>query len=431
MLSPTQRFNSIAADVPVERRLRDLESLLSITRAMAAQPDLVALLLLLTRECSKVLRMERTSLWIVDPHTGALFTRVAEGVDEIRVPKGAGIVGSVSETGDLVLIPDAYQDSRFNPEVDRKTGFKTREILCVPLHDVTGTRIVGVLQALNKTNGESLTPYDVELALLIAAQAGVVLEQAGLREKAAEHKRLQAEMDLARSIQERLLPRQNPQVPGLDIAGVNRPATETSGDYFDYAKLPDGRFGVIIADVTGHGLGAALIMTAARAFVRALCDANGDPARIAARSNDLLEKDLENGNFLSFCLAAFSVDGRTLHYVSAGHEPPLVYRPSERQFASLDSTGPLLGILPGAEFAVGGPLDLQKDDVLLFMTDGLFECMNANDETLGIERVKQTLEEQAAQNAAGILDALLGQADAWTAGNPPRDDITVVVVKIA
>lgn len=431
MLSPTQRFNSIAADVPVERRLRDLESLLSITRAMAAQPDLIALLLLLTRECSKVLQVERTSLWMIDPHTGELFTRVAEGVNEIRVPKGAGIVGAVADSGDLVLIPDAYQDSRFNPEVDRKTGFKTREILCVPLLDVTGTRIVGVLQALNKTNGEPLSPYDVELALLIAAQAGVVLEQAGLREQAAEHKRLQAEMDLARSIQERLLPRQSPQVPGLDIAGVNRPATETSGDYFDYAALPDGRLGVIIADVTGHGLGAALIMTAARAFVRALCGVDGDPGRIAARSNDLLEKDLENGNFLSFCLAAFSVDGRTLHYVSAGHEPPLVYRPSERQFATLDSTGPLLGILPGAEFAVGGPLDLQKDDVILFMTDGLFECMNASDETLGIERVKQTLEQQAAQSAAGILDALLAQADEWTAGNPPRDDITVVVVKIA
>jgi len=431
MVTPTQRFQSVAADVPMERRLRDLEGLLSITRAMAAQPDLAQLLVLLTRESSKVLHVERSSLWMIDTNTGDLFTRVAEGVDEIRVPKGAGIVGAVAESGDLVLIPDAYKDARFNPEVDRKTGFKTREILCVPLYDVSGTRVVGVLQALNKTDGEGLSPYDVELALLIAAQAGVVLEQAALRDQAAEQKRLQAEMNLARSIQERLLPRQAPEFPGLDIAGTNRPATETSGDYFDYALLPDGRLGVIIADVTGHGLGAALIMTAARAFVRALCGSDGDPGRIASRSNDLLEKDLENGNFLSFCLAAFSIDGRTAHYVSAGHEPPLVYRPSQRQFATLDSTGPLLGILPGAEFAVGGPLNLEKDDVLLFMTDGLFECMNSNDETLGIERVKETLERQAGLSAAGILDALLAQADGWTAGNPPRDDITVVVVKIA
>jgi phosphoserine phosphatase RsbU/P len=430
MFTPSQRFRSVAADVPVERRLRDMESLLSVTRAIAAEPDLTRLLVLLAREASKVLQVQRTSLWLIDSATGELFTRVAEGVDAIRVPAGAGIVGSVAASGDFVAIPDAYKDSRFNPEVDKKTGFHTKEILCVPLYGVEDHRVIGVLQALNKTDGETITPYDIELALLVSAQAGVALEQAGMREYAAEMKRLQAEMNLARSIQQRLLPRESPKLPALDVAGINRAASETSGDYFDYVQLPDDRFGVIIADVTGHGLGAALIMTAARAFLRALCESDADPSRIAMRGNNLLEKDLENGNFLSLCLAAFSPDGRTLHYISAGHEPPLVYRPSAKAFATLDSTGPLLGILPGAEFALGGPLDLQKDDVLLFMTDGLFECMNQSDETFGIERVKDALEPLAANSAQEILNGLLAATDAWANGVTQRDDITLVVVKV-
>lgn len=416
-------------EITTQQRLRDLEAILSITRAMAAEPDLTRLLVLLAAACSKVLEAERTSIWVVDPRSGELFTRVAEGMDAVRVPKGKGIVGAVAESGQTVLIPDAYSDARFNPEVDRKSGFRTREILCVPLKDVEGKRVVGVLQALNKKDG-ALGSYDVELASIVGAQAGVALEQAALREEAVERKRLQAELNLARAIQQRLLPRASPRLTGLDIAGTNRPATETSGDYYDYVPLPDGRLAVVIADVTGHGLGAALVMTAARAFVRALCEKETEPGRLLSHANNLLEKDLEGGNFLSMCVAVFDPRAKALCYSSAGHDPPLVYRPGEDAFAELDSTGPLLGILPGAEFEARGPLPLQAGDVLLFMTDGLFECMNASEETFGKERLKEIVRANASQSAETILAALLAATSNWTGGLPPRDDITVVVVKV-
>jgi len=425
----TQRPDAAAAVVPLERRLRDLEAILAITRAMAAEPDLTRLLVLLAAACSKVLQVERTSIWVVDPRSGDLFTRVAEGMDAIRVPKGKGLVGAAAESGQPILIPDAYADPRFNPEVDRKSGFHTREILCLPLHDVAGTRVVGVLQALNKTGG-ALGDYDVQLAALIGAQAGVVLEQAALREEALERKRLQAEMDLAHSIQQRLLPRASPEAPGLDVAGANQPATETSGDYYDYIPLPDGRLAVVIADVTGHGLGAALVMTSARAFVRALFGAQTDSGKVVSLANALLEKDLEAGNFLSLCLAVFDPAARALHYVSAGHDPPLVYRPAGDAFAELDSTGPLLGIVAGMDFEARGPLPLASGDVLLFMTDGLFECMNENDETFGKERLKDVVRAHAQDSAQQLLAALLEATAAWTGGRPQRDDITAVVVKV-
>jgi sigma-B regulation protein RsbU (phosphoserine phosphatase) len=268
------------------------------------------------------------------------------------------------------------------------------------------------------------------LASIIGAQAGVVLEQAALREQAIERKRLQAEMDLARNIQQKLLPAGSPDVINLDIAGANRPATETSGDYFDYIALNDGRLGLVIADVTGHGLGAALVMTAARAFVRACCTALNDPAQITSAVNKLLEKDLDAGNFLSLCLACFDVNTLELHYASAGHDPPFVYRPGVDEFMELESTGPLLGIMADMEFGVGGPLQLAKGDVLVFMTDGLFECMNASDETFGKDRLRAIIKENCAKTADEMVAALLHATSEWTGQQPPRDDITLVVVKV-
>ena len=182
-MSDTQRFARAAMNVPMERRVRDLEAILAITRKMAAEPDLTRLLVYLAQACSRVLNVERTSIWIVDPESGDLFTRVAEGMDAIRVPAGKGIVGAVQSDGQPLLIPDAYADARFNSEVDKKSGFRTRQILCHPLKDIEGQRVVGVIQALNKADGE-FTAYDQELAAIIGAQVGVVLEQAALREQA-------------------------------------------------------------------------------------------------------------------------------------------------------------------------------------------------------------------------------------------------------
>jgi len=251
-----------------------------------------------------------------------------------------------------------------------------------------------------------------------------------LRTQERENNRLQAEVDVARAIQERLLPRTSLNVPGLFVAGTNRPATETSGDYFDYISWPDGKCAVAIADVSGHGLGSALIMTSARAYVRSQAMLLSDPGKILRDVNNLLERDLENGNFLSLCLAVFDPAKGELHFASAGHDAPMLFRPGERQFAELLSTGPLLGILPNAEYGVAGPFKLFLGDVLVFMTDGLFECMNPRDETFGKERVQDIVAANAEKSAAEILEALMDGAARWTEGAPQSDDVTLVIVKV-
>jgi phosphoserine phosphatase len=420
-----------AAAVLLERKVRDLEAILSVTRLLAVEEDLDRLLPLMAQACSRVLQAERSSLWVVEPETGELFTKVAQGAQPIRLKPGEGVVGFVAAHNAPLCVPDAYSDRRFNPDVDRRTGYHTREILCFPLTDLEGRRVVGVLQALNKIGGQGFTPYDQELASALAAQAGVALQRAALREQAVERKRLQAELDLARTIQQSLLPKDSPRVHGLMLAGASRSAAETSGDYFDYLDLGPGHLGLVVADVSGHGLGPALIMMEARAVVRSLCAAAVSPARLLAAANALLTRDLDAGNFLTLCLGCFDLANGRFSYASAGHDPPLIYRARDDAFLDdLPSTGPVLGVIPNAEFGMSRPCSLDPGDVLVFTTDGLPESRDRQDELLGKERLKDLVRRSADSDAGRILELLLKAAADWSGPQAQRDDITVAVAKV-
>jgi hypothetical protein len=435
-----------------------LEAILEVTRALAAEPDLDRLLALLAAAASKVLQAERTSVWAADGDRQTLLTRVAEGAETLRIPWGAGLVGEVCRTGLPVNIPDVYADARFNRETDRQTGYRTRSMLCLPLFDFDGQTVVGALQALNKRNGGTFDDYDLELARTLGAQAGVILRQAAVRAEWAEAKRRQAELDLARKIQQGLLPgyvpipgARNAAAPmtepaaaarrawGLDVAGASQPAVETGGDFFDYLLLPPAvpggaqRLGIVIADVTGHGLGAALLSVAARACLRALAETETHPSNLIAAANRLLVHDLRDGTFLSLLLVVFDPSTGTLTYVSAGHPAPLLLRPKDNSFWAGDSTGPLLGILPDATFTARTPPAPETGDVVLLLTDGIPETTDAAGEALGEKRVRDLTLRAAKKNqarAADILDALLTETDAHLAGRPPADDRTAVVIRV-
>ncbi|MGH7145898.1 MAG: PP2C family protein-serine/threonine phosphatase [Planctomycetota bacterium] len=418
-----------------ERQLSDLSDILKISRELVVEKDLDRLLQLIVAAITRILDAERSSLFIVEPEKNEMYTRIAQGdgVGTIRIPLGLGIAGSVAVAGKTVNIPDAYADARFNPEVDKRTGFRTRSILCMPLRDHTD-RIVAVAQVLNKKSGRPFNHYDEYILDALGAQAGVVLEQARLRDIFLEQKRMQAEMDLAASIQRRLLPAASPTLPGLEVAGYYKASSETGGDYYDYLVTVDGDgprpLGVLIGDVTGHGVGAAMIMTAARAMVRSLAQAGHPPDRVLTLTNNMLERDLEEGKFLSLCYGVFGPGGRQFSYTSAGHEPPLIFRPGEQAWMELESTGLLLGLIRDMEFPLAGPFDLQAGDIFVFFTDGLFEAMNAAEETYGMDRMKAQVETHADDSAQALSERLLASVNAFTGGLPQRDDVTLVVVKI-
>jgi phosphoserine phosphatase len=407
---------------------RNLDIILGVARRLASEPRLDPLLAGIAEETCNLLDAERATLFLYDAKTDELFSRVAtqSEIEVIRFPAGRGIAGAVARNKACLIIPDAYADPRFNPEVDRSTGWRTRNMLAVPMTNLEG-HLVGVLEALNKRTGP-FTEGDTALLTALAAQAGVALERARLLEEFLAKRRLETEMELARDIQAGLLPQAPPHLPGFDLAGWSRPSEYAGGDFFDLFEWGDGRIGMMLGDAVGHGVGPALLAAETRALVRALALRDDRPDRVLADANRLLAADVTDGRFVTLALAA--VDSRTgaATYASAGQGPLLVLRTGGESI-QLPSTGLPLGILPEAAFESPPPVDLARGDALVLISDGIFECDTRNGKDLGIEAVIQTAHRNLGGTADAMLKALMDLTDSVTPDGRFRDDRTAVAAK--
>jgi len=413
-------------------RIADLERLLAVARRLGATVDLDDLLASIAGAATELLHCERATVYLYDAATDELRSRLATGVagaaiPEIRFPTSRGIAGEVARTGRTVNLPDAYADPRFNPDVDRSSGFRTRSMLAVRLVDHDDAT-VGVLQLLNKRSGR-FEARDEEIAAFLASQAGVAIQRQALLDHFAEKRRIERDLNIARGIQQGLLPREMPGVPGFDVAGWNQPADETGGDFFDLLPLDGGRLAVAIADATGHGIGPALVMVEARALLRALVGRSSCLARAVTDVHDLLCLDLPEGRFVTaFCGILDTADGR-LEFMSAGQGPILIYEAATGAIRDLPAQGLPLGFVPGMDYEGSTHVVLAPSDVLVLLTDGFYEWARADGEPFGIERVCALVRRHHARPAAEMIRILHDAVVEFAAGCPQDDDLTAVIVK--
>ncbi|MFO0934582.1 MAG: GAF domain-containing SpoIIE family protein phosphatase [Planctomycetota bacterium] len=308
-------------------------------------------------------------------------------------------------------------------------ALKLRSILAVPL--VVGDRGLGVLYVDSRFVTKEFTDGDRAVFEALAGLVSVALEQSRLADEEAERKRLAAEMDAARRIQQSFLPRDLPSLPGYDVATLSRPCVETSGDYLDVVALDGGRVGLAVGDVSGHGLPAALFMTSARALLRGLLHADADPAAVFARINAYLCHDLPDDGFMSFFLGILDPASRTLSWVSAGHNPPLLRR-ADGTTTELRRTGTVFGIDDEARYAVHGPVPFGPGDALLVYTDGLFEARAPDGRgEWGEEAMSASFGAHVAagRTSQGVLDGLVTDLAAHVGSRPLDDDVTGLVVR--
>jgi len=414
----------------VQKRLRDLNSVLEIAKRMTVEKDLHALMQLIVEQSERMLEAERVSLYLVDEEKNELYTWIADELEirEVRVPVGTGLSGHVAKEKIVINIADAYADNRFDPVWDRKTGFRTRSVLCAPLL-TPEDRIVGVIQVLNKKRGQ-FSEYDESLLLALCSHAAICLDNARLIRHYVEKERMKEALEIARQIQHKLLPDKPPDIPGYDIAGWTRSCDETGGDYYDFINVGPGKLGLVVGDVSSHGVGPALLMTTARAFLRSVAMNNSNAGEVLARLNDLLEHDMDEGRFMTMFYAVLDTDARVLRYSAAGHEPGLYLKHDSDKVVKLPNTGCPLGILEGAEFPEAEPVNLETGDLVVLSTDGIVEAMNEKNERLGDERMHAVIVEHRHMPAAEIIKRV-GEAVAdFCGGAAQRDDLTMVVVKV-
>ena len=412
---------------------------LDVSRMLSVTADLDLLLKHITESVAKLLSCDRASIFLHEPKTDELWTKVALGLAggaEIRIPAGAGIAGAAFKSNEMIHVPRPYEDPRFNPANDRKTGFVTRNILSVPMVDLE-RRPVGVLQAINKLGGGSDGEPDADFSggdramlQLLADQAGVAIQRFHLQRAAIESMALRKELDLAKRVQEAMIPKTRPDVPGLDTAGWTKAASVNGGDCFDLWKMPDGRLGILLADASGHGIAPALIVMQARTLVRTLSDSERDPLKLLVRVNARLAADMVAGRFVTMFLGFLSPDG-TLDWCSGGHAPILLRRSPGAPLESLEPSLPPIGILDQLSEEASPPARLEIGGSLVVTSDGITESFSPAETIYGESRLVQMLETcDACASAGDVVTAIHRAVIDWQGGrDEPTDDQTVVVVR--
>lgn len=412
------------------RRLAALEKLLELTRRLAGQIDPVVILERIAHDACAAIDCERASLYQFDRKRQELFTRVATDLEisEVRTRLGQGISGSVAATGQIANVENAADDPRWNSAVDRKTGFHTESILCAPLYSVNDGSLLGVLELFNNRGGP-FDAFDVELMQAFCQHAAAALDRLRLIEELRERHEVETSLNVARDIQRGFMPTELPNVPGYEIASWWYPNQAVGGDYCDVLPLKDGRIALVIADVSGHGLGPSLLMASVRAALRALILAHSDPEMLIELLARALAEDLQNGRFITMVLGALDPLNHRLEFANAGHAPAVSYHANSRSFGTLEATGFPLGVLDDPDYERGAPITLEVGDLVVLCTDGIVEAMDASDQQFGIERLEQIVLEHCEEPVSEIVRAIGDAVEAHYIGESPPDDLTVLAIR--
>ena len=265
------------------------------------------------------------------------------------------------------------------------------------------------------------------------AVAGEIRKQveAALREAETKRQveRLQHDLEVARSIQQSLLPVSAPNIEGFEIAAWNLPADQTGGDYYDWQVFPDGKLLAVLGDVTGHGIGPALLAAVCRAYVRATFTPDGGLQTAMESVNSALSRDVGPRRFVTFVAVRCTPGSSRVELLSAGHGPIFFYSTSEDRFDAMSAQGLPLGLMPDLGSDPPKVLDLNSGDLLVITTDGFFEWANAQDEQFGEERMEATIRVSKEKSPAEIISALYKAVIDFSGGTTQDDDLTALVIK--
>ncbi|HYA40996.1 MAG TPA: SpoIIE family protein phosphatase [Syntrophobacteraceae bacterium] len=420
-----------AALARMSERVESLKECFRITGLINSSLELDQVLENIMVTSRSILKADACSLMLVDEKSGELVFAVAQGPasdklkQEVRIRKGQGIAGNVYETGEPLLIENAYEDSRFNREVDRLTGYRTQTILCVPLK--IKERIIGVSQAINKMDGSNFNEEDKETLSLLCANAAIAIENARLHREILRRRQIEQDLAFARSIQLSFLPLEMPKLKGFRFGAHYQPARQIGGDFYDFIPLDGNRVGILIGDVSGKGVSAALFMARFTSDFRLRAIREKDPERLVGRINESVCAQSCQGMFVTLLYIVLEEGGGEAVYVNAGHLPPIIWNSSQGDYAVLRGIGdPPIGIVPDRHYGAA-KLSLTPGACILLSTDGLLEAKNDQGMQFGWQRIENCLTAGDSE-----VESVKSRISVWLskfAGECPQaDDITLVLI---
>jgi len=345
-----------------------------------------------------------------------------------QVPAEAGMFGAVLSGGEAQSIREVKAHEAFRDGFTR-CGAEASALVAPLRH---GGRDLGVLAVARQLVDGPFTPNDFAVFRTIAEQSAFAIGNALVHREASEKRQMEGELRNAREVQRVLLPQGEPVVPGYRICGTNVPARIISGDYYDHLDLGDGRHGVVIADVSGKGVAAGLLMAMCRSVLRSMAGACDSPAEALARVNRQLFPDIREDMFISLFYAVIEGDGGTIKLARAGHDPALLYRAAEREVTLLKPPGLALGIDEGDVFervTKVQEIRLGPGDCLLFHTDGVKEAIDPAGEEFGMDRLREAFRDGARLGAEATIRAVERDLARFAGEAPQMDDVTLVAIE--
>jgi sigma-B regulation protein RsbU (phosphoserine phosphatase) len=423
------RIASAAWNGTVHRQTaEELSAIVEATKSLNSTLDLSELITIILQLATRLTGAERGTVFLVDRKQNEIWSLVGLGLEkqEIRLPMDRGIAGWVARHGKSVRLEDVYRDPRFEPAVDRRLGYRTRNLLALPIRSKDG-EIVGVLELINRKEG-SFSASDEDSLNHLSDHVALALENARLHRESLAKQRMERDLALAHSVQRGLLPERPPDLAGFEISVAYTPSQMVGGDYYDFVPLNPGALLIVIADVEGKGVASALMMANLRATMHTLTAHVHALEQIVKSVNDMIFSDRRRQKLVSMFVAILDQPRRGLHYINAGHVPPTLIR-AEGETVELRTGGTLVGAFSDATFT-RGHIELGQDDVLAGYTDGITEAMDANGNQYGLGRLVNVVRRERAASAERIVETVLAEVDSFSRGGHHDDDRVIFILKV-
>ncbi len=417
----------------LRKKIHDLNSLIEVSAIISSTLDLEEVMNLVMEKAQAVMNAEASSVMLVNERTGLLECEIALGsvrekLKHIELQLGQGIAGWVVAHDEAVIVPDVDRDSRFYSEVDQSTGFKTRSILAAPLK--VKDKVIGVAEVINRRDAQPFTADNLALFTTFCRQVALAIENARMHRFMLEQQRLQQQLESAHSIQQSFMPQKFPHTASdrFAVAAQNIPATAVGGDLFDFFEIDTRRVGMVIGDVSGKGVPAALYMARLISDLRYYSHIHDRPQAVMQTINGLLYERSQQGMFVT--LAYLLMDRLTgeLTITNGGHLPPLWFQAQTQRCQLVDHrAGIPLGILPQIEL-LEHQVQLQPGDQFLLYTDGIIEAKNDRGKMFSLDRLRQIFG-QSRSHPQSLIDELVEQVQEFSRRAPQHDDITLLAIQ--
>lgn len=411
-----------------------LRMLLDITKKISRSLDLQEILNLVMDTLDSLIPYDAAGIFILSGasqgpvdsndqarvfHTEAVRGYDIDELSDLHLKLGEGIVGNVALTGQSRISPDVREDPLY---INARE--KTRSEMVAPI--ISNDEVIGVFD-LESDELDAYGSDDLEVLKLLASQVAIIIEKVMLHEQLIEKKRLQGQLEVARQVQLELLPPSDPKLEGFDISAYNFPTEEVSGDYYDWVQIYDDQIGLVVADVSGKGVPAALLMAFLRASLRAATHIGYSPHISMAKVNYLLWESIERNQYVTAFYGVFDASSKTLSYTNAGHNPPLLLD-AQGNGEFLDRGNIPLGIFHDTRYHEYY-LTLEPNELFVLYTDGVTEAANLEGEEFGRVRLAESVKAARHLSAKELIAMVQKDVLAWTQGQGANDDITFFVIK--